>query len=331
MRIASAPAHVRRPRCPGLTLVELMVAVSVLSLIVLVLFRIFDQTQKALRANVAQVDVLEGGRAIMDLLRRDLEAAVARGGTTNSVNFFVRLISFGPRVKLPGDADLYATNEFDEIYFLTPNRATAANQTWDATVYRVLSRSMPLGNPNYQTNYSKEGVGWLARRTLTVDTLLTNSTTLMDAAIDNPRHVFEQSTAYTFGVINDADWVQFSRVADGVVHFKVTPLDSQGQPLHFAFLGLDDGTPDEVAYGPEVRYGIRSVDGERALEYFFLRSTLPASVSVEVGILEPQVTERLRSLPNLEAQARFLEEQAASIHYFQQRIPLPSAPKLLPR
>src|SRR5881296_3237368 len=55
------------------TIVELLVAISVLTLIVLVLYGMFDQVQKALRGNVAQVDVFEGGRAAMQLLSREME------------------------------------------------------------------------------------------------------------------------------------------------------------------------------------------------------------------------------------------------------------------
>src|SRR6266511_4863469 len=73
-------AHAR-----AFTLVELLVAISVLTLIVLVLYGLFDQVQKALRSNVAQVDVHEGGREGMELLSREMEQIQAgnRAGVTN--------------------------------------------------------------------------------------------------------------------------------------------------------------------------------------------------------------------------------------------------------
>ncbi|PYJ61884.1 MAG: hypothetical protein DME24_05315, partial [Verrucomicrobia bacterium] len=45
----------RFARSRAFTIVELLVAISVLTLIVLVLYGLFDQVQRALRGNVAQV------------------------------------------------------------------------------------------------------------------------------------------------------------------------------------------------------------------------------------------------------------------------------------
>ena len=43
------------------TLLEMLVSVSVMTMIVYVLYALFDTTQSALRKNAAQVDVNEGG------------------------------------------------------------------------------------------------------------------------------------------------------------------------------------------------------------------------------------------------------------------------------
>ncbi|MEY3275687.1 MAG: hypothetical protein RL153_953, partial [Verrucomicrobiota bacterium] len=57
------------------SLVELLVSVGLLSIVILALYAMFDQTQRALRGSVGQVDVLEGARSAIDLVRRDLEQA----------------------------------------------------------------------------------------------------------------------------------------------------------------------------------------------------------------------------------------------------------------
>ena len=65
--------------------------------------------------------------------------------------------------------------------------------------------------------------------------------------------------------------------------------------------------------------------------YYLLGEAMPASLLVELGILEPQAAERLESLPNAQVRAEFLRDQASKIHYFQQRIELRSAERLLPK
>ena len=49
-----------------------MVVVALLALIVMALMAVFNSTQTAFRAGVTQTDVLEGGRAAMDLIAADL-------------------------------------------------------------------------------------------------------------------------------------------------------------------------------------------------------------------------------------------------------------------
>jgi hypothetical protein len=299
----------------------------------LVLFKIFDKTQSAMRSNVAQVDVMEGGRAIMDLLKRDLEQMTSPDGlTTNNINFYVGLGSSVNVVDLPGSEVWTArTNYLDEVYFLKLNRDSALNLVWDATVYRVLSRinTTPgeLANPAYVTNYAAEGVGWLARRSEI--TTLTNRTASvlpgaagLDLDLSDPDHPFNVASGKT-----DRDWARFSRVAAGVVHFQVAPLDSRGQPLYHSL------STNLTAYGSGV---VAQLPNQGALDpnrwqYYLVGDALPASLQVELGILEPQVADRLNSLPNPQVRAEFLREQAAKIHYFKQRIPLRSAPRLLPK
>ena len=64
-RIASVTRHASRVTHNGFSLVEVLVVVSLLSLIVLALMAVFSSTQKAFRSAVTQTDVLEGGRAGM--------------------------------------------------------------------------------------------------------------------------------------------------------------------------------------------------------------------------------------------------------------------------
>ncbi len=61
------------------TLLEMLVTVSVMTMIIYVLYALFDTTQSALRKNAAQVDVNEGGRAVMEMIVRELSQMEVSG------------------------------------------------------------------------------------------------------------------------------------------------------------------------------------------------------------------------------------------------------------
>ncbi len=84
----------------GFSLIEVLVVVSLLSLIVLVLMTVFNSTQAAFRAGVTQTDVLEGSRSAMELIVSDLKLmSPSDGPITNylsplgfyDINFFAGL------------------------------------------------------------------------------------------------------------------------------------------------------------------------------------------------------------------------------------------------
>ena len=56
----------------GVTILELMVAVSLITFIILSLYQMFDRTQSLMRGAVRESDKFENGRAAMDILKRDL-------------------------------------------------------------------------------------------------------------------------------------------------------------------------------------------------------------------------------------------------------------------
>ena len=61
------------------SLIEIMVAVSLLSFIIVGLLAMFFQVQRVFRAGTAQADIMEGGRATMNLIVRDLQEMTASG------------------------------------------------------------------------------------------------------------------------------------------------------------------------------------------------------------------------------------------------------------
>ena len=269
----------------GFSLIELMLAVSISTVIIAALYAVFNQTQRALRSNVNQVDVLESGRAAMDLITRQLAlmAAMGRTNTPNLVLFRTPTIApvIQPLPSAPGGLIAFArTNSLWQVYF-----AAREGARLDGTGFRVTDAANGVGTLG-QLNIS------LAIRDLTGANLI-------------PAMMLAAETNY-------------SRVIDGVIHFRVQAFDSRGYPM---VLQYQDG--DEV----NDRYpGVR-LERDRGLRTetqttFFYRA-LPAYVEVELGILEPQTLEQYRSFPlNSDFARKFLADHVGQVHLFRQRVPI---------
>ena len=66
----------RTNRC-GFTLIEVMTGLAILSIMILIVARIFSDTSKAFNIGVGQAESSSSGRAVMDYIVRDLSMAVA--------------------------------------------------------------------------------------------------------------------------------------------------------------------------------------------------------------------------------------------------------------
>src|SRR6185295_14642440 len=78
-------------RQAAFSLIEIMVVMGLLVVIILGLLLMFNQTQRAFRAGMTQVDVLENGRTATEMIARELSQIAPNGlqRTNNSPNFFV--------------------------------------------------------------------------------------------------------------------------------------------------------------------------------------------------------------------------------------------------
>lgn len=287
------------------SLVELLTAVSITVVIIFALYAMFNQTQKALRANVTQVDVLESGRAAMEMMCRELEQMSASeiGGATN---VFVQktpspLLSSTILLKdLDGNRNL-RLSFLQEIFFL--RRIT---NNWQGIAYVV-------GGAN-------NGVGTLYR---------------YETSTNYRRFTYYNLTSNYFRLnINSTNLV---RVMDGVVHLQFTAYDSNGRPIV-------EYTPNGGLYRITTNYNaIRNpavrpqpfwtnnlilVDQLAATKpvtkFAFLSNALPASIEVELGVLEPATYKQFQAMqagPASVAQS-YLSKQAGKVHLFRQRIPI---------
>lgn len=269
----------------GLTLIEMMVATTLLVVIMLGLTAMFNQTQRAFRSGLKQVDVFEGGRAIMDLVARDFEQLVASKDTNNWSLFSGMPADTYLTNSNPAGTATFRTNVLHETFLLN------YSSDWSAIGYRVLNTQEP---DNFNT--------------LKFGTLYRFSTNFVG---------FSPTTNFYFNFFDSANAGflitngYLSRVADGVVHFKVTFYDSTG-------FAVTNGTKG-VSFIKQP-----AVDLTNEWQIAYSGDALPSLVEIELGVLEPQTLEQARSMAD---PTSYLQKQAGKIHIFKQQIPIRNAPR----
>ena len=287
------------------SLIELMVTVALLTFIVLGLLAMFAQTRRAFTSTMTQTDVLESGRAVMDMLARDLEQMTPSEAPPLNVNNVAYLsTNFFAEIDpnftkplyqaLPGSNNR-RSNVVQRFFFLTQ-----ANQVWTGTGYQVL-----LDDP------SAGKVGTLFRASAT--------------------NVSRAGAAGLSGYFRDAFGpklvlTNLNRIADGIVHLRVRPFATNGYPLTLA--PQLTGPQFQLLPGPNPLYaGVRNtfaywnVNLPDQIDSYFFSNAVPAYVEVELGIMEPRIVERYRSMSgNPAAQIEYLSNHVGQVHLFRQRI-----------
>jgi len=272
---ASRPGS--RVSAPGFSLVEIMVAVGLLSVILIGLLAMFYQTQRAFRLGVGQVDVMEAGRLAMEGIGPELQETVASGQ-----EFIVNLRiqeneNFGPSVQsLPASTPEFRTNSLLDVYFLRRR-----GDDWVGTAYRV--SSWPAGSLyKLEVPMRKDQLSQL------------------DA-------LFKSKLSDDVGVAL-ADDPPFHRLIDGGVHFALIPYDQDGIPIW-------NGSTNIVSTNVVAALPDRQI-------YDFRQDALPASVEIQLGILEGPAYETYLARPDPTLAANYLQQQAGKVHIFRKRIPI---------
>lgn len=307
---AGARVGVRDSRVRGaFTVLELLLSISLMTVIVIGLYTVFNQTQKALRGTMSQVDVLENLRATSDLVVRDIEGAVpVRMADTNLTSLAVVMNPVSVPVDLSGLASSGAPimrTAIQDLYFVRKQ-----NDFWTAVGYwigpantNLLGRPLSVGRLykfTYETNAAAFAVSNLFTRYASARRL---------------------ESSYP--------------VMDGVVHFRVVAYDSTGFPLLWGDASGDMNKPTfQERPVPRESWGIPRAwfpDGNDAgsTAYHFRQFTyprFPSFLEVELGVLEPQMVTRYHAIPVLSEARNFLARNAGKIHVFRYRIPLRNAP-----
>lgn len=289
------------------SLIEVMVAVSLLAFIIVGLLAMFFQVQRAFRAGTAQADIMEGGRATMGLIVRDLQEMTA-----------CRLIDIAncvikPSIRKDGaPLDATVNPTYQDIptgsrrtnWFQDLNFMSRVNDKWMATSYRVV--------------FGENGVGTLYR--LMEET---NRMTLFEQNSNALWNVNFLSTAPYgvtvpgYGTVSN----YYHRLVDGVVSFDVRAFDTNGLAFPDINVPSDPVNPNTWR-NPDIRV-------DNAVGFFgFSNSELPAYVDIELAILEPSTLAKFRGREDIsQAQAlEYLQRQIGRTHVFRQRIAVrPSA------
>lgn len=327
----------------GFSLIEVLLAVSIMSVIVYGLFSMFNQTQKALISTSKQVDVMGSGRVAIDLLVEDIQQAESPAlpllstlsPTTVELPHMLgtlerryayqpmlqQLIDFGPGVPS------IRTNLLQNVFFLT-----RSNQNWVAKGFFF----SPTTNMVAPADTVSLGFG----------TLFRFSAPNADLTVANPALRFFPKRRLNHGLLGNL-WEQFNQIQslspnqstnpvfnavvspliEGVVHFKLQPIDSEGRPMlyytNFNAMGetINLGYRNTILEREETSLGVLA--GQT--RYRFYGDALPAFMELELGVLDPEVLVRVRSMPNLDAARAFLRDKPEAVHLFRRMIPLNTA------
>jgi hypothetical protein len=287
------------------TLIEVMVVAAMLGLIVLALMTVFNGTQTAFRAGITQTGVLESGRAVSDLIKTDLEAMTPSFGISNlppaAQNFYIAPIAFGylpppaPLIQaLPASGQL-RTNVLESFFILSKANVNGS-PNWIGTGYSVVGHS-PDG-----------GLYSLYRFSTNCPVMTTDPWLVFlngfDPFMGNP----------TNGV----------HLMDGVVELRVRAYDPNG-------LWMTNTYPSSSGPITTTNNNVHFYwqwYGETCFSMY--SNTLPASVEVELGVLEDRALQRAESLPYAPSkpfndpanavQSNYLAHCAGQVHVFRQRV-----------
>jgi prepilin-type N-terminal cleavage/methylation domain-containing protein len=315
------------------TLLEILVSVALLSFIVLGLFAMFNQTQRAFRLSMTQSDILEAGRAVTEMIPRELEQTVP--SDRNATNFSTALIGipfYDPLTQLLPTAfpatQAARTNYLQDLFMLRRE-----NQTWVGVGYCVRVADTngvlwypvsvpinPLGLP------PTLGAGSLYRFTATLPVLYSGTRGDQKSGLpQDPSQIYNAfRKACVPGTLASTN---ISRICDGVIHFRLRafaangfPLFSDGLHTNACFRTNSLTTGWSVAAQTQVTPNLAYPDNLSGL--YFWSNAVPGSVEMELGLLEQHAWERYASIPSPAAALAYLrrEDISSRVHIFRQRI-----------
>jgi type II secretory pathway pseudopilin PulG len=313
--------HASRITSDAFTLVEILITVTLLAIMTVGLFAVFGQVQRAFRSSMAQSDRLEAGRAVTELLPREFEQIIPSGAPyPNGVNFYARILNGTPLTQsLPGTL-IQRTNLLQDCFILQRQ-----NQTWVGIGYCVRNSDANgrLYLPETGSGSGQMGVGSLYRYSATLNVLRN------DGLPADPSQLFSNFVMYA---AQPGSTLISNRICDGVVHFYLGTYATNGFPIYsdgshtnayFRTDPLSLSPPRYSTVHPAQVVANSAYPGNLAALYFY-SNAVPASVELQLGILEQPSFERYNSIGAAPARLAYLqrEEISGRVHLFRQRIPI---------
>ena len=310
----------RRDACPtrrasrvtrrAFSMVELLVVMTLLSLIVLALMAVFNSTQAAFRASVTQTDVLEGSRVAVDLITTDLRTITPSDGNYVSTgNFYSGTVLSSNAVNFLSLDNSYAYSSWSGGTLLyQPLPQSMPGSTLLRT--NVLNYFFILGREN--TKWT--GVGYVVNATNT-SPLYPLYRFYEEANIATPPYLLYSNFVTA---VNQSRWTNMSHVLDGVVHLTVRAFDPNGYWMTntYQFHSTQWVTNKNVWF-------MFPISGE--VGCYFYSNMVPAAVELQLGVLEDRALQRAESLPfQSPAQINYLSQQSGKVHLFRQRVNIPN-------
>jgi hypothetical protein len=265
--------------------VEILVVVVLMALIVLALMAVFSSTQAVFRASITQTDVLEGGRSVMGLVKSDLEGMTPSFGVSNgAVNFCVTNNQYQYQAQSAPLVQSLAGSGYQRTNVLEKFFIlTRQNMTWTGVGYMVNTASTNYLNPLY-------------RFSITTNVTATNVPAVL----------------YTNFL--KASFTNMSHLMDGVVHLTVHAYDPNG----YWMTNTTEIYGGRFVTNQNVRF-IPPALGE--VGFYMFSNALPASVEINLGVLEDRTLQRAQSISGL-TQSNYLAQHAGQVHLFRQRFPI---------
>jgi len=304
-------------RPSAFTLIEILVAVALLSFIVLGLFAMFTQVQRAFVSSMNQVDQLEAGRAVAQLLPAEIEQLTPSGA--NAVTFYTQTIGSAPVTQsLPGTTTAMRLNLLQDCFILL-----RTNQTWVGIGYcvRTNDASGRLWWP--ECGPGQLGVGSLYRYCATTNVL--RSDTHYQGLPSDPSQLY---TAF-YTASQPGSMLISNRLCDGVIHLYFAAFATNGFPIVSyggytnAFFRTNALT---LGYSPVLPSQAHANSYANPVALVFWSNSLPASVELQLGVLEQHAVDRYNAIGTPAARLNYLTNSdyylSSRVNLFRQRIPI---------
>ena len=247
------PPRLRR----GFTIIEILMAVTLMSVLIFGLLTMFSQVQRASHLGMAQVDLMESGRVTMQFINEEFER-ISASDRAGVINLIATNSSTGPltfsRAPNPG-----IRCQLQNLFFISRQ-----NDRWLGIGYRIDPPSKFVGSLYRYTNSAP----------------------------------ISESPIWLYDEFRKSSLTNFHRLADRVVSFQATPYD---------------------------RNGVISSNLTTFDEFVFQGSELPASLDLELAILDQKTYLKYLKLTNSYVDVvRFLPQQVDHVSLFRRRIPVRS-------